>query len=261
MSSKIKYNPPHQPNKYYNREATNQEAVIQRNLLNSKDLKSVEIEKLCSEESALFLVNDTYLKLASKGERDEALDIAAKVIANHGAEIKDELKNNGLEENSLPQENLANQNQSQPQSQETQAPQGNSLADAIAKISGGTLSEIIAKITEIMAGRSGADLQNGAENLGAVFEVLNGTELLDKAVGEFLVQDPVLVADIKNVLGNAKSGLEAFDNVIDRNFTAQQKDAVNNVTPEQLGDRRKANIQEQKEKTDNKVKESGNFLG
>ncbi len=85
----------HGPNKYYGTdyEPSHAAMLTQKKLSAGKDLDGHDVEELCSK----FLMNQTYYNLATNGERDKALTTAARVIVDHGRDIKNQLDANDKE--------------------------------------------------------------------------------------------------------------------------------------------------------------------
>ncbi len=198
----------HQPTKYFegNGLSAAQEAIKQM-LSAPEKLNGGNINELCSFNGKT--VNRLYYAEAINGHRNEALKIAAEVIVAKGREIKDQLDR---DENG-PQ--ISNSNQEKNQANQPTQPSGK---DDIPKISGGTLSEIITKITEILAGKSGQDLEKGADNFSALFEVLESQKTQAKfdEVVKILSDKPDVVANIKEILKDSEGG-KIFDAAIERN--------------------------------------------
>ena len=98
----------------------------------------------------------------------------------------------------------------------------------------------------MLAGKSGADLKNGADNFSAMFEVLAAPEVEKKfdETMKFLAKDPVLVADIKDILKDTKAA-DIFDKAIENNFSDSEKKAVDEARDD-LQSRRQENINEGK---------------
>lgn len=258
-----------QPNKYFEGEPVfdEQEEESAKKIVKSEEVEDAEnlsdddIEKLCSK----FLMNKLYYKLAKTRKRETALKVAANVIVKKGEKIQEQLQLNDLKlkkdtsvkdkigkeglgikdvgsnsknqqsENSTNLENKNLENSSE-NSQE------NSTSD-IAKISGGTLSEVIAKITEMMAGKSGPVLGEDIANFGAMVEVLASPGLEDKFADTMnhLGKDPVLVADIQDLLKDSPAS-QVFNDAIENNLGTQVKSAVNQVSASDLAARRQENI-------------------
>lgn len=255
MASKIDKKGNHQPKKYFEGDGKldNIQKLTEQKLATPEKLDDHDIENLCSK----FLMNIIYYKMAKKQNRDKALQIAADVILNKGAEIKNQLDRNDLEikkadeqkENKDQNLNKGNTNNDQ-KSVAMEAPNpGQQPAEKvdITKISGGTLSEVIAKITEMLAGKSGADLKNGVNNFSAMIEVLSAPEVEKKfaeAIG-FLAKDPLLVADIKDLLKDTKAA-GIFDKAVENNFSNSDKKAVDEINVGDLQSRRQENINEGK---------------
>ncbi len=249
----------HEPKKYFNGngELNNRQTLTEQKLDTPEKLSVHDIENLCSN----FLVNKIYYKMANQQNREEALQISANVILNKGEMIKNQLEENDLEikktnENKESQyQNLNNSNpdikdNNQESNRATtptnfQLPQNGKFD--ITKISGGTLSEVIAKITEILAGKSGADFKSCVDNFSAMIEVLAAPEVEKKfaeAVG-FLAKDPLLVADIKDILKDSKAAV-IFNEAIENNFSNSDKKAFDEVKGVDLQSRRQENIDEGK---------------
>ncbi len=260
MANKLPKKGDHQPTKYFEGDGklTNAEKLTEQKINVPQELNGYDIENLCSK----FLMNILYYKMANQKKRDQALTIAAKIILEKGSEIQNQLNKNDaeLQKEASPKENLTTQTNAQTTAQSNQAaapsptskespkesasPKGGK--SDIPKISGGTLSEVIAKITEMLAGKSGAALKAGAANLGALVEVL-ATPEVEKKFAEtmtFLAKDPVLVADLKDYLQGTNAA-EVFSAAIDKNFSADQKSAVDQVSAGDLSARRVENIASQ----------------
>ena len=269
MANKLPKKGDHQPTKYFEGDGklTNAEKLTEQKINVPQELNGYDIENLCSK----FLMNILYYKMANQKKRDQALTIAAKIILEKGSEIQNQLNKNDaeLQKEASPKENLTTQTNAQTtaqsnqaaapsptskespkespkesHSQESASPKGGK--SDIPKISGGTLSEVIAKITEMLAGKSGAALKAGAANLGALVEVL-ATPEVEKKFAEtmtFLAKDPVLVADLKDYLQGTNAA-EVFSAAIDKNFSADQKSAVDQVSAGDLSARRVENIASQ----------------
>lgn len=195
------------------KQLSNQQAVTVRKLQQqSETLRSTDIETLCSNDS----VETIYAITA----RQDALDMAAKAIVNEGVAIKAQLQGNDV----------------------AQSSEGNTTDD-VSRISGGTLAEVMTKITEILAGKTGNDLETGANNFAAMCEVLATQVSKCDEVVTVLAKDPVLVADVKDVLSKAnnKAGKDAFDEAIEKNCSDAQKDKIAGVSDDELKGRREEN--------------------
>jgi hypothetical protein len=231
MASKITKKGNHEPTKYFEDDGqlNATEKLTEQKLTDPQKLNDVDIENLTSK----FLMNKIYYKMATKKQREQALNIAAGVILEKGREIKNKIDANDLEA----------KNQGQTTSKDGQ-PKGGK-AD-IPRISGGTLSEVIAKINEMLAGKSGAAFKTGADNFAAMIETLATPEVGAKFddVMKFLAKDPVLVVGIGDVLKGSVAG-QIFAGAVDRNFTPEQKQAVSSVGQDILKLRNQENASEQ----------------
>ena len=248
----------HQPKKYFEGEGKldNIQKLTEQKLVTPEKLDDHDIENLCSK----FLVNKIYYKMANQQNREDALQIAADVILNKGRMIKDQLDRNDLEIKKATEqkenkdqnfnrgnEDIKNNNQKSVAVEAPNPRQQPAEKVDITKISGGTLSEVIAKITEMLAGKSGADLKNGVDNFSAMIEVLAAPEVEKKfaeTVG-FLAKDPLLVVDIKDLLKDSKAAV-IFSKAIENNFSNSEKKAVDEVKNDYLQSRRQENIDEGK---------------
>jgi hypothetical protein len=239
----------HEPTKYFEDDKlSNTEKLTEGKIDKPEEFSERDIENLCSK----YLMNIIYYKMAKKRKREEALDIAANIILKKGEEIKNQLNQNDLEIKSKNknvvkgadlgaksgQEALQNKGE---QTQNVANPKGEK--SDIPKISGGTLSEVIAKITEMLAGKSGAELKSGVDNLGAMFEVLSSPEVEKKFadVMQHLAKDPILVADIKDFLKDTKSAA-IFDQAIQNNLSVGQQQEVSAVSKSEVDFRRQENM-------------------
>jgi hypothetical protein len=242
----------HEPTKYFEDEKlSNTEKLTESKIDKPEEFSEYDIENLCSK----YLMNIIYYKMAKKRKREEALEIAANVILKKGEEIKNQLNQNDLEGKKGQNKDVksdtkvdlgAKNSVEVPQTQDAttqDAPNPKGEKSDIPKISGGTLSEVIAKITEMLAGKSGAELKNGADNLSAMFEVLSSPQVENKFadVMGYLAQDPILVADIKDFLKDTKSAT-IFDQAIQNNLSANQQQAVSQVSQSDIDFRRQENI-------------------
>ena len=180
-------------------------------------------------------------KEGKKG-RKEAIEIAARIIEEYGNEIKKQLqKNDNTVINS--QENKG----SGQQAETLKSGRENTTPD-ISKISGGTLSEVIDKITAILATRRGNDLDRGIDNFTSLFEVLGKIpQKLDEAMQK-IANDPVFFADVYSYL--LKSGnditINTFNSSVDRILIKEQRQNISQVSEEDIENRReeKRNIQQ-----------------
>ncbi|MES2677218.1 MAG: hypothetical protein V4612_02745 [Pseudomonadota bacterium] len=251
MASKIDKKGDHEPNKYFEGEAvlTAQEKITEQKLLDPQKLNESDIENLTSK----FLMNKIYYKMAKRKKREEALKIAAGVVLGKGQKIKNQLevndeqiKKTNQKNPQNDQKNLAAQNQNQNQNAASQSANPKGGKADIPKISGGTLSEVIAKITEMMAGKSGAAFKTGADNFAAMVEVLAAPEVQIKfdETMKYLAKDPVLVVGIQDVLQNT-SAANIFAQAVEKNFSAAQKQAISTVSFADLQARNFENFQEQ----------------
>lgn len=231
-ATKIPKKGEHEPTKYFEDEKLNNtEKLTESKINNPEEFNEVDIENLCSK----YLMNIIYYKMAKKRKRQEALEVAANIILKKGEEIKNQLNQNDLDiKNSA-------KDSGQKSGQVNESNPKGGKAD-IPKISGGTLSEVIAKMTEMLSGKTGDDLQKGANNLGAMFEVLSAPEIGQKFsdVMQHLAIDPILVADIRDILKDTKAA-GVFEQAMQNHLTpAQQKD-VNSVSQADIGFRRQEN--------------------
>jgi len=172
--------------------------------------------------------------MAKKKHREKALIISANIIVKKGLELQNKLNQN---DSAISKTDKLGQEQTI----------GNDADKAgksdIPKISGGTLSEVITKITEMLSGKSGSDLKNGANNFSAMIEVLSAPEVSKKFSQTMicLAQDPVLVVVIKDLLKDTKAS-NIFASAIDQNFSASEKAAVSAVLPSDVELRKQENI-------------------
>jgi len=233
----------HEPTKYFEDEKlSNTEKLTESKLDKPEEFSENDIENLCSK----YLMNILYYKMAKKHKREEALDIAANIILKKGEEIKNQLNQNDLDikkdQNKDAVKGGAETSKTQDATTQN-VPNPKGEKSDIPKISGGTLSEVIAKITEMLAGKSGAELKNGADNLSAMFEVLLSPQVENKCadVIKNLAQDPILVADIKDFLKDTKSAT-IFDQAIQNNLSANQQQAASQVNQGDLDLRRQENM-------------------
>ncbi len=228
MANKIPKKGDHEPTKYFEGEGklSNSEKLTEQKITVPQEFSEYDVENLCSK----YLMNIIYYKMAKKRKREEALNIAANVILKKGEEIKNQLNQN----------DLAIQNQVG-QSQNPSNPKGGK-AD-IPKISGGTLSEVISKMNEMLAGKSGAEFDKGAQNFSAMIEVLASPEVEKKFadVMQHLAKDPVLVASIQDILKDTKAA-GIFDQAIVNNLSADQQKAVAQVNQGEIVSRKQENI-------------------
>ncbi len=252
-ATKIPKKGDHEPTKYFEDEKlSNTEKLTESKIDKPEEFNEYDIENLCSK----YLMNIIYYKMAKKRKREEALKIAANIILKKGEEIKNQLNKNELDVkkshnkdstkdgNKVGLEIKSGVEMSQTQVtsvQESPNPKGEK--SDIPKISGGTLSEVIAKITEMLAGKSGTELKNGADNLSAMFEVLLSPQVENKCVDVIknLAQDPILVADIKDLLKDTKSAA-IFDQALQKNLSGDQQNAISQVSQSDIDFRRQENI-------------------
>jgi hypothetical protein len=247
MPKKLPKKGDHEPKKYFEGEAvlSETEKLTEQKITTPEKFEEYDIEALCSK----FFVNKVYYKMAKRKRREKALAIAANVVLEKGVQLQEKLNQNDLQtDKKSPSDQNKNLSQNLSQSQKSSelskinSPEKAGKSD-IPKISGGTLSEVIAKITEMLAGKSGRDFQKGANNLAAMIETL-ATPEVEKKFGETikcLAQDLVLVADIKEILKDTKAA-SIFNLAIDQNFSAAQKADLNNVSKAELNSRRQENI-------------------
>jgi hypothetical protein len=204
MSDRAKYT----PNIYF--EGDSKLNILQQltesKLGDPKKFDDRDIKNLIS----LYFVNKTYLKLVEqKGleGRDEAIEITAAITCEQGTKISQELQQN------------------------------KSSAQDIGKISGKTMSEIMQKITEYLAGKSGEDLQNAIVNVGAMIGILLKTpELQNKfndAISILIDKSPIVAADIKDYLDQTNIS-KSFADFLDKNLTKDQKINLTSVNKNQV---------------------------
>ncbi len=224
------------PKKYFdNPNPSNRANLALQKLEAGEKLNQRDVANACED----FFPNQVYNLRAEKGQRDEALDLAASAVLNNGKAIKEQLLQND--------QNAANAGAEQ-------SNEGNSKENTtkdIPKISGGTMAHIIKKINEMLNGKSGDEHQEAAENFSALFEVLELPTVVEKFddVMKHLAESPVAVAGIKENLQGTK-GVAIFESAIDRNFNPEQKDAVAEVTPSELDSQKKEDAQKHVQKTE-----------
>ena len=251
MSSTIAKKGDHEPTKYFEGEGelTKTEELTEQKISTPEKLDDHDVENLCSK----FLMNIIYYKMAKKKQREKALDLAAGVIIAKGKDIQSKLNRNDLELKKIAEktqnqdQKLNNQTKIQPVAQQSQStklgtePEKGGKSD-IPKISGGTLSEVIAKIAEMLAGKSGEVLKKGANNFSALIEVLATPEIGPKFddVMKHLAKDPVLVVDIKGILKETPAA-GIFDAAVEKNFNSTEKIAVSQVQTADLQARKQGN--------------------
>ncbi len=227
MANKIPKKGDHEPTKYFEGEGklSNSEKLTEQKITTPEEFSEYDIENLCSK----YLMNIIYYKMAKKRKREAALNIAANIVLKKGQEIQAQLGANDL---------AISKGQDKSQSPN---PKGGK-AD-IPKISGGTLSEVISKMTEMLAGKSGAEFKKGANNLGAMIEVLASPEVEKKFadVIQHLAKDLVLVATIKDILKDTKA-LPIFDQAILNNLNVDQQKAVSQINEGEVISRQQDNI-------------------
>ena len=229
----------HQPNKYFEGDAilSEVERLVEHKILTNKEMEDRDIENLCSGN---FLVNKIYYRMSAKKRRKKAIALAANIILANGVAIKNQI--NANDQNILKNKEKEPQNHIQEPSQATTQSTPSNAKSEILRISGGTLSEIITKIAEMLAGKSGANLQSGANNFGAMIEVLAMPEVEAKFADsvKILAKDPILVADINDVLRKTNSST-AFGGVVGKYLGEDEKQAINLVSAEDLNKRRAEN--------------------
>ena len=248
MANKLPKKADHEPNKYFEGDGTltETEKLTEQKITAPQEFGEYDLEAICSK----FLVNKIYYKMAKKKRREKALTIAANVIVKKGAELQNKLNHNDAEisKKAKPDQNqnknlavgIDNNKPAEPMPKPLPEKAGKS---DIPKISGGTLSEVIAKITEMLSGKSGSDLKSGANNFAAMIQVLASPEVEKKfdETMKCLAKDSILVADIKDILKDTKAAL-IFADAINKNFSVDEKAAVSAVSSSDLGLRRQENI-------------------
>ncbi len=213
-------------NKYYPKKALSfAQGETIKSVLDGKKLNKQEIAGLCSD----FLTNRIYATIVENCEiftegKDEAFEVAAKVIIYHGAEIKEQLdKNDKFSEAAL---EVEGGNLKIPQTKP------NTSKD-VKKISGGSMAKIIAKITEMMAAMSPEEQAKFVGNVSAFFSVLNlSFDKIPQSMQD-LAQKPVVIASIKDVLKGSEGG-QIFDSFVELHLSDAQKKEVKNVSPQDL---------------------------
>ena len=229
-----------------NNTMTYAETLTIKTLDNPKELQDRDIKNLTSNN----LVDKAYRQILRDGKtRDKVIDTAANIILKKGQEIKTQLKQNDLEASKEQSQgnNLNIQNNNQESIASTNQPEQNTTGD-ITGISGSTISQIIAKIIEILASRTDQDLQPEINNFANMIEVITDPKLQEKLneTMQFLAKDPILVVDIKDHLVET-SASEIFDSAIKKYLTDEQKTHIEKVTKEQLEVRRQENKEKNKE--------------
>ncbi len=205
-------------NKYYDSNLTFTQKATEQEVLLGKDLSGKHIRNLCTG----FLVNAIYANTVESSEdfargKEKSITIAAQVIAKHGREIKEQLKQNDELQNSGHEESQDQLNTS----------------EDIKKISGGTVAKVIKKIAEIMTSMSPEEQNSATENFSAAFEVLETYFDKTDQTMQHLALEPVAVANIKNILEGAE-GEKIFDRLIDKHLSHSQQTAVKEISSEEL---------------------------
>lgn len=244
MANKIPKKGDHEPTKYFEGEGklNNSEKLTEQKITVPQEFSEYDIENLCSK----YLMNIMYYKMAKKRKREEALNIAANVVLKKGEEIKNQLNQNDLEiskkKDQTVKSDSAVQGQEAAQTQSEPNPKGGK-AD-IPKISGGTLSEVISKMNEMLSGKSGAEFDKGAQNFSAMIEVLASPEVEKKFadVMQHLAVDPILVVGIEKNLEGTK-GASIFAQAVE-GLNNEQKQAISNVRDADVALRQAENASE-----------------
>jgi len=138
-------------------------------------------------------------------------------------------------------------NNSMTQSANQDQSQLNTSAD-VGKISGGTMAEIIEKISEIMASIPQQQQDSAADNFSALFEVVGKSFDKVKDTMQKLAQEPLVVAAIKDDLKETEGG-KIFDKLISEHLNNNQKAAVNQVSEEDLKKHREEIRQDRQNQT------------
>ncbi len=233
-------------NKYYNSDLNFTQKVTEQEILNGKNLSKKHIETLCNG----FLTNAIYANVVEGGKtfeqgREESFEIAAQVVLEHGRAIKNQLDENdkkAAQKNSaLDKENNAEAQQSSDQNQPN-------TSDDIQKISGGTMTQIITKITEVMASMSPQERDSAAANFSAVFEALGSSFDKIKQTIQGLAGEPTVVADIKNTLKETEGG-KIFDKLLDEHLNTDQVKVIEQVSKKDLDERRGEIAEQRKNQT------------
>ena len=217
----------HSPNKYFEGDATLNEVekLTEKKIFSMEEIDEHDVENLCYGS----LTNKLYCRMQPKKRRKRAIGFAAHIILTKGKEIQSQINKNDA---------LIEQSKTTAQS----IPPQNGKSD-IPRISGGTLSEVITKMTEMLAGKSGVSLKSGADNFAAMIEVLSSQEVVNKFADtmKIIAKDPILVADIKDVLKETSAG-PIFSGAIDKYCNKIEKQAVSLVSSEDLSARRAENM-------------------
>ena len=239
-----------EPNKYFEGDAylSEVERLTEKKIFAGQEIDNHDIENLCSGN---LLVNKLYCRMSAKKRRKKAIVTAANVILMSGRAIQNQINKNDQNATKAAEkspdkkqgDNLEVQNNNQESSKTATKNNPQNAKSEIPKISGGTLSEIITKITEMLAGKSDASLKSGVDNFGAMIEVLAMPEVEKKLADAMIIlaKDPILVADIKDVLKGVSAG-QIFNEAIDKCLSKDEKLAVSLVSNEALNVRRAENM-------------------
>ncbi|MBP7710663.1 MAG: hypothetical protein KA100_06315 [Rickettsiales bacterium] len=192
-------------------------------VLQGEKLSDDNVRDLCTG----FLTNAIYADVVEGDKnfaqgKEKALEVAAQVVVKHGEKVKDQLTQNDRKLEASSDSEVPSSSQGQLNSSED-----------IKKISGGTMAKIITKIAEIMASMSPEERVALVGNFSALFAVLATS--FDKIPENLqkLAQEPVVIANIKNVLEGTE-GKIIFDELLSKHLTSDQKQAVSDVSKEDL---------------------------
>lgn len=233
-----------QVNNYHEGSLSFVQQITEQDVLKGKRLSAEQVGNLCSDSLTSAIYANAVAGSANfKKAKDKACEIAAQVVVKQGKEIEKQLQENDRAAQ-LGAQNTPEISQGGNQEQVTTSQNQPNTSEDVGRISGGTMAQIIAKISEIMAAMNPEERKEAAENVSALFSVLdNSFEKMPETMS-VLAENPVVVANMQDMLQGTKGGA-IFDNLIQQHLNPDQMQQVNEVSKEDLAEYRQEVTEQQ----------------